>query len=373
MRASVSATSHSQRRTFVIRMCPRTYYSGPIVAVPSSFGPLSGFDVKPVDLWGELSSLEQMPTRCLPLISSEAAFVLDDGNRLMRIIPSKGQTAIARRGDVADFSVRRLLNADQLALRTSQLIRHLTRVGAYVFCCRHGLSRVFLGAPRIRGRDLDLLSYRVNLLPFSECAVTSRYRRRVSFGALNALYVSWLYARRGPLSAVLKAIKTSAAAGAHLSRAADVVADVGWSPILNNLQAWIHETRQDPVVMAVPSRFGTSERLAAQLARRLRALALPVSLDVRSLRRRGGHTAMKDINDWDGRHEASGSLFTTVNGLTIRRPVILADDVVTSGASMRTCARLLRGRGATQICGAVISGAPEDAPLNWFRTCRTRR
>ena len=76
---------------------------------------------------------------------------------------------------------------------------------------------------------------------------------------------------------------------------------------------------------------------------------------VRAIDRRYGGKEQKRMKGFQRVKNISGQFYLTKEADALRdRCVILVDDVVTTGASMAACAKLLRGVGAREILGVVI-------------------
>jgi len=113
------------------------------------------------------------------------------------------------------------------------------------------------------------------------------------------------------------------------------------------------------VVMPVPLHgrrrrqrgFNQSELLARVLAARA-----GLELDVRSLRRNRNTPQQTLADDRSRREQNVRAAFSCRASLTGRR-VLLIDDVLTTGATLRECARTLRQAGAASVCALTFCHA----------------
>lgn len=119
------------------------------------------------------------------------------------------------------------------------------------------------------------------------------------------------------------------------------------------------ETPDDAIVSFCPrSRrarrehgFDQAEELARQLAR-VMGLKFGCTL---SRRRRAGSRAQKTLG-YSARIYNAGQSVSLDGGADVRgRTVILVDDVITTGATMSTCAQLLLGAGAREVIGVCVA------------------
>ncbi len=96
--------------------------------------------------------------------------------------------------------------------------------------------------------------------------------------------------------------------------------------------------------------FDQSECLARALAD---ALALPY---VAALNREKKAHVQKKISGADARRENVKGAFSPAHGVTLRgKRVLLVDDIITTGASVAECARVLRRMGAREVIGVCAA------------------
>src|SRR5262249_6884062 len=156
-----------------------------------------------------------------------------------------------------------------------------------------------------------------------------RYVERIKSDVIDNLSIGWVYVRGGYFAYLNKRMKKESEAAGKFS-VADSIAEAGWPIIKNDILDWIKKTGKVVSIVAVPSRKGTSERLALRLSQLLNeSLPTPISVIKNLLRRTSGDVELKE-QDWDNRAKTAESLFITGTDLS-RTPeaVLLVDDVVT--------------------------------------------
>lgn len=271
--------------------------------------------------------------------------------RVQGTTKTKGQT----------WRLRRFTNSDFMVLHSTEIVRTLQAVGCAVVSSAEGFDQFMATAlSGTSGSLRDSLRHCINIIPYQSGIAASHYQSFQQVGTLlDEIFVSWLYARRGPIANGLKVAKDAG----NPSRQ-NLIADlcrIAWGKILPDIATWTKRHDGAPVILTpVPSRSDVSFLLCQELAKELRSSGVSASVHTDLLKRKS-HSEMKDA-PWERREKLAKEFYELDSLAQLSGTFLLVDDVMTSGATMRTCAALLHTAGASRVAAAALSAAPGDAP-----------
>ncbi len=197
--------------------------------------------------------------------------------------------------------------------------------------------------------------------PFSSTRAHARYLSLLKGSEIEMVFAGWLFESGGYFSYLKNRMKKEARAG-KLDVAKEL-ARVGWPILIPKILKWIRSIGGQVVLVPIPSRFGSIEVLASSLAKVINEQT-PYSCSVNNkLLSRRKELPIKRHN-WKDRDAMAGAMYQLKNKQPVPKCIMLVDDVVSSGASLRRCAELLQNSGAERICAAVLAGDP-DREENW--------
>ena len=181
-----------------------------------------------------------------------------------------------------------------------------------------------------------------------------RYLKLVKGDHIESIFVGWLFESGGHFSYIKNRMKREARMGQL--RVADAIALAGWPILLPGVVKWVREVKR-VVIVPVPSRFGSIEQLAHHLSEMINRHSPNSSFVNTKLLSRVKDLPIKRYN-WKERDKVAAKLYR-INGKKLAPEfILLVDDVVSSGASLRRCSKLLHLAGARQICAATLAGDP---------------
>lgn len=95
--------------------------------------------------------------------------------------------------------------------------------------------------------------------------------------------------------------------------------------------------------------FNQSEVLAREL---VRTYGRPIESHL--LKRTFGGTSQASVDDKAKRAANVSGMFRATRRLALGTPIVLVDDVATTGSTLRDCARALKAAGAARVCGVTL-------------------
>jgi len=271
----------------------------------------------------------------------------------------RGQGATKMKGQT--WRLRRITNSDFMVLHSTEIVQTLQAVGGAVVSTAEGFDQFMATEQADASISIhDSLRYCINIIPYQSGITASHYQSfQQEVNLLDEIFVSWLYARRGPIANGLKMAKDAQNTSRH-----NLIADlsrIAWRKTLPDIATWTKWHDGAPVIVTpVPSRSDVSFLLCQELAMELCSSGVSASVRTDLLKRKS-RSEMKDA-PWERREKLAKEFYELDSPAQLSGTFLLVDDVMTSGATMRTCASLLRTVGATRVAAAALSAAPGEAP-----------
>ena len=182
-----------------------------------------------------------------------------------------------------------------------------------------------------------------------------KYLKAVQGRDIHSLFIGWICERDSFFAYMYKRMKKETRDYGTTKLAADI-AQAGFPVMLPKINKWIQRSALPMLIVPVPSRHGVSERFAIELHKMLDKDSKKTSRVKVIFKRSDKVLEIKRINNWDKRSRAVKDLFSLVKKEKLdQNSVLLIDDIITSGSSLRELARLLKSRGTKDIAAISLT------------------
>jgi predicted amidophosphoribosyltransferase len=173
--------------------------------------------------------------------------------------------------------------------------------------------------------------------------------------AIDPLFIAWVCMPRTYFAYLLMSMKREAEEN-NTSNLASDLAQAGFNVVLPQINDWISNSELPVILVPIASRYTVSERFAYELHNMLEPGNKRKS-QVRLLLERIDHSVeMKTVYTWPEKARAVKKLFSVKANQDLSGfSVLLVDDFISSGFSLRESARLLRDVGAKNIAAAALA------------------
>lgn len=185
--------------------------------------------------------------------------------------------------------------------------------------------------------------------------LAKKYLKEVQGRDIDTLFIGWICERDSFFAYMYKCMKKEARKYKKTTLAANI-AQVGFPIMLPEINKWILKSTQPILIVPVPSRHGVSERFAIELYKMLDKNSREVS-EVRGIFKRSDKVLeIKKIKSWDERSRAVEDIFSLVKKEKLdQKNILLLDDIVTSGSSVRKLAKVLKAYGIKNIAAVSLA------------------
>lgn len=182
-----------------------------------------------------------------------------------------------------------------------------------------------------------------------------KYLKAVQGSNIDTLFIGWVCERDSFFAYMYKRMKKEARDYGATKLAADI-AQEGFPIMLPEINKWISKNILPVLIVPVPSTHGVSERFAIELYKMLDKNSKKISSVKEIFARSEKILEIKKINSWDERSCAVENLFSLMNKEKLdQNRMLLVDDIITSGSSLRKLAKLLKSRGIKNIVAVSLA------------------
>lgn len=182
-----------------------------------------------------------------------------------------------------------------------------------------------------------------------------KYLKVVQGKDISSLFIGWICERDSFFAYMYKRMKKEARDHKTTKLAADI-AQAGFLIMLPEINKWISKSTLPILIVPVPSGHGVSERFAIELYKMLDKNSKKVSRVEKIFKRSDKVLEIKKINSWDKRSHIVENLFSLVKKEKLnQKGVLLIDDIITSGSSLRRLAKLLKSHGTKNIAAISLA------------------
>lgn len=194
------------------------------------------------------------------------------------------------------------------------------------------------------------------ILPFQEnTTLAKKYLGMIQGENVDQLFIGWICERDSFFAYLYKSMKKEARDDKS-TKLASKIARAGFPVMLPKINKWILKNTLPVLIVPVPSRHGVSERFAAELYKMLDKNSKKASQVEEIFNRLDKLLEVKRIDSWAKRKRATYNLFSLKKRSNLNRYVVLlVDDIVTSGSSLRKCAGLLKQRGMKSVVAVSLT------------------
>ena len=186
-------------------------------------------------------------------------------------------------------------------------------------------------------------------------SVSKKYLKEVQGKDIDQLFIGWICERDSFFAYLYKYMKRKARDDKSTKLAAEI-ACAGFPILLSKINSWVSNNTLSVLVVPVPSRCGVSERFTSELYGMLNKSSKKNSEVRKLINRLDNLVEVKKIDSWAKRNRITNNLFSLGKTLNLNQyAVLLVDDIITSGSSLRKCADLLKQSGVENIVAVSLT------------------
>lgn len=185
--------------------------------------------------------------------------------------------------------------------------------------------------------------------------LAKKYLKTIQGKDIDPLFIGWICERGSFFAYIYKRMKKEAKDHKKTGLASKI-AHAGFPVMLSEINKWISKNTLPVLIVPVPSRYGVSERFATELYVMLNKDSKKISKVEKIFTRLDKILEIKKITGWTKRNQAVENLFSVRKKEKLNQyAVLLIDDIITSGSSLRKLASLLKSHGSKNIAAVSLA------------------
>lgn len=182
-----------------------------------------------------------------------------------------------------------------------------------------------------------------------------KYIKEIKGPILTNVFIGWLCERDTFFAYMYKQMKKDARDKRSV-KLASKVSRAGFPVMVPEIENWISSNKSQTLIVPIPSRYGISEQFAKELYQLLNKEVKKISHVQNLLEKSTQAIEMKRLDSWAKRKRVVNELIILSKKVSLENySILLVDDIVTSGSSLRRSASLLKKAGANEVAAVSLT------------------